>query len=75
MRSSVLGSGWKLRGFAPGRPGKSLDIQLIGAFLDQVKFVGFYVPECLLQTARPLDLDRFSASGSSQAEIGAQIAL
>jgi hypothetical protein len=60
MRSSVLGSGWKLRGFALGRPSKSLDIQPVGAFPNQVEFVGFYVPECLLQTAGPLDLIAYS---------------
>jgi len=60
---------------APGRPGKSLDTQTVGAFLDQVEFVGFYVAECLLQTAGPVDLYRFSTNAFSQAEVGAQIAL
>ncbi len=75
MRSSLHRSGWKLSAIASGRPGKSLNIQPIDAFLDLVELVGFYITECLLPAAGPLDLDRFSTSGSSQAEIGTQVAL
>ena len=74
MRSSLLG-GRKLRGIALSRLSKSIHVHPIGAFLDEVEFVGFYVVECLLQTAGPLDLDCFGDSGSSQAEAGSQIAL
>jgi hypothetical protein len=59
----------------PGPAGDSLEVQAIGAFLDQVESVSFYVAECLFETAGPLDLNRFSTSGLSEAEIGAQIAL
>jgi hypothetical protein len=44
MRSSALGTGWKGRGITLGPPGKPVDVQPIGIFLDLVEFVGFRGP-------------------------------
>src|SRR5690349_10437777 len=54
---------------------KPLQTQLLPAFFDDVKFVGFHITEDLQLSTGPMHLDSFSAGSLAQTEMQTEVAL